>query len=150
MAIITIDEVLEHAERFEQMLADYYSGLAEHTTREGVRLLTDYMSRHRVRLKEALEKLSPEIVERIRKERIRYEPQAADCRCFEGIDLPDDATAAQVLDAAVTLDECLVRLYRQVVRQSTDPDVQDVFESLVRLEERDEIELKKIKAMDYF
>lgn len=150
MAIITIDEVLEHAERFEHMLADYYAGLAERTTCEGVRLLTDYMSRHRVRLKEALEKLSPEIVERIRKERIRYEPQAADCRCFEGINLPEDAGAAQVLDAAVTLDECLILFYRQVIAQCADPDVQDVFESLVRCEQRDEIELKKIKAMDYF
>lgn len=62
MAIITIDEVLEHAEKFEQMPADYYAGLAEHT----------------------------------------------------------------------------------------DPDVRDVFESLVRSEQRDEIELKKIEAMDYF
>ena len=60
------------------------------------------------------------------------------------------ATAADVLDMAVTFDECLVRLYRQVLRQELDEEVTAVFESLLHAEERDEIELKKIKAMDYF
>jgi len=150
MAIVTIDDVLKHAEKFEEMLAGFYGRLAERTTREGVRLLTDYMSRIRVRLKQGLQRLSPEIIERVRRERLRYEPQAADCRCFEGIELPAGASAAAVLDAAVTFDECLVRLYWQVLRQTADPDIRDVFESLVSAEERDEIELKKIRATDYF
>jgi len=55
-----------------------------------------------------------------------------------------------VLDAAVTFDECLVRLYRQAARQSADAEVRALFEGLIRAEQRDEIELKKIKAMDYF
>ncbi len=55
-----------------------------------------------------------------------------------------------VLDAAVILDECLVRLYRQVLQQPVDEEIRELFESLVRAEQRDEIELKKIKAMDYF
>ena len=148
--MLTVADVLEHAEAFEEMLASYYENLAEHTLREGVRLLTDYMGRHRIRIAAALEELPHDIVEHIRTAPIRYEPQAADCRCFEGMDLPPDATAAQVLDAAVTLDECLIRLYRQAGRQSEDQEVKEFFASLIRAEERDEIQLKKIKAMDYF
>ena len=150
MPVVTVADVLRHAEQFERMLADYYRHLAEETPREGVRLLTDYMSRHRARLTGALARLDPDQVRRIREEPIRYEPQAADCRCFEGVDLPAEATAGQVLDIAVTLDECLVRLYRQAARQSADLEVRALFESLIRAEQRDEIELKKIKAMDYF
>jgi rubrerythrin len=150
MAVITIADVLRRAEEFEGRLAAYYKRLSEHTTREGVQMLTDYMSRHRVRIGERLDKLSPDEVRRICSTPLRYEPQAADCRCFEGIDLPPDATSAQVLDTAVTLDECLVNLYRQVVQQPVDEEVRELFESLIRTEERDEIELKKIKAMDYF
>ena len=55
MAVITIEDVLKHAERFEQMLADYYADLSKHSCREGVRLLTNYMSRHRKRIADALE-----------------------------------------------------------------------------------------------
>ncbi len=150
MAIITIKDVLEHAERFEQMLADFYADLSEHSGREGVRLLTDYMSRHRKRIADALERRSPEQVQRICSTPLKYEPHAADCNCFDRINLPDNASAAMVLDAAVTLDECLVSLYRQVLQQSVDEGIRELFESLVRVEQSDEIELKKIKAMDYF
>jgi hypothetical protein len=108
------------------------------------------MSRHRIRLHEALSSISPRQIKRVRATRLRYEPQAADCRCFEGITLPPNATAEQVLDAALVFDECLVRLYRQVLRQEVDQEVRELFESLLRAEQRDEVELKKIKAMDYF
>ena len=57
---------------------------------------------------------------------------------------------AALLDVAVILDECPVSLYRQVLPQPVDEEIREFFESLVRSEERDEIELKKIKAMDYF
>ncbi len=150
MAIITIEDVLKHAEHFEQMLADFYTNISEQSHREGVRLLTNYMGRHRKHITEALEKLSPEQVHRICSDPLRYEPHAADCTCFDRIDLPDDASAEMVLDAAVTLDECLVSLYRQVLQQPVEEEIRELFESLVRAEQRDEIELKKIKAMDYF
>ncbi len=150
MAIITIADVLTHAKNFERMLSDYYAKLAEHTSREGVRLLTDYMSRHQSRIEKALATLPSEQVSKICSTHLRYEPQAADCRCFEGMELSSGATAAEVLDKAVTFDECLIKLYRQVLQQPVDQDVKDLFESLVRSEQRDEIELKKIKAMDYF
>jgi len=148
--IVTVAGVLEHAEAFGRMLADFYSRLAQDTRREGVRLLTDYMSRHRTRIREALAKLDPDEMERVRSQSIRYEPEAADCRCLDRIHLSPDATAAEALDAAVTLDGCLVNLYRQAARQTDDEEARDVFEGLIRAEERDEIELKKIKAMDYF
>ncbi len=151
MAVIAVGDVLKRASDFECMLTEYYLKLAEQTTREGVRLLTDYMGRHRRRLSEALERFPSDEYRRICALPIRYEPGAAlEEGCFETRELPPDATAAQVLDIAVELDECLLELYRHVLRQEIDPDVKDLFESLVRTEERDEIRLKKIKAMDYF
>ena len=150
MAVITIEDVLIHARNFERMLADYYAKLAEHTTRDGVRLLTEYMSRHQNRIEETLNTFSREQLKRVRSTPLRYEPQAADCRCFQDIGLAADASAAQVLDEAVVFDECLVSLYRQVLQQDVEPDIRQLFESLLCVEQRDEIELKKIKAMDYF
>ena len=150
MAVVTVADVLKRAEELERMLADYYSRLSEKATREGVRLLTDYMSRHRVRIAAALEQLDPERVRSICSAPLRYEPQPVDCPCFEGVELPPNARAAEVLDTAVTFDECLISLYRQVVRQPVGEAVKELFQDLIRAEQRDEIELKKIKAMDYF
>ena len=108
------------------------------------------MSRHRMRIHSELSKLTPLQVERICCAPLRYEPQGADTSCFEGMELSPDATAADMLDTAIAFDECLIRFYRQVIQQPVDQEIKDLFESLVRAEESSEIELKKIKAMDYF
>ena len=150
MAVITVADVLATAEDFERKLVDYYKEIAEHTSREGVRLLADYMGRHRRRLSEALDRLEPEDRARICGFPIRYEPRAPDCSRFEGRELPPDLPASAVLDIAVEIDGCLIDLYRQVLQLELDEEVRDLFESLVRAEERDAVELKKIKAMDYF
>lgn len=150
MAVVTVAQVIACAEDFEYMLAEFYANLSHQSTKEGVKLLTDYMSRHRERTHKALNKLPLKSLNRIYRTPLRYEPVAANCRCFEGVELKSQTTAAEVLDAAVKFDECLIRLYRQVVRQDVDREIKDLFESLIRWEEDDEKELKKIKAMDYF
>lgn len=150
MAVTTVACVLKRASDFECLLMSYYLGLAEQSSREGVRLLTDYVGRHRRRLSEALERFPAGEYSRISDLPIRYEPVSAECDHFRDIELRPDATAAEVLDIAIAFDECLISIYTQVTQQDVDPEVKDLFESLVHREERDEIQLKKIKALDYF
>lgn len=150
MAVTNVACVLRRAGDFEHQLMNYYLDLAEQSTREGVRLLTDYMGRHRRRLSEALERFSAEEYRRISALPLRYEPVSSECDHFEARVLPPDATATEVLDLAIEFDECLISLYRQVAQQDVEPEVKELFESLVRMEERDEVMLKKIKATHYF
>lgn len=150
MAVTNVACVLRRAGDFEHQLMTYYLDLAEQSTREGVRLLTDYMARHRRRLAEALERFPADEYRRISALPLRYEPVSAECDHFETRILPPDATAADVLDVAIELDECLIAIYRQVAQQDVEPDVKELFESLVHREERDEVLLKKIKATHYF
>jgi len=150
MPVVTIADVLDQAGRFEKMLADYYQSVAESTVSEGVRLLTDYMSRHRERMSSQLAALTPSDARRIRSTPIHFQPKAADCHCLEGVELASDAPADDVLDVAVQFDQCLIRLYRMACEQVADEQTRAFFEGLIRCEERDEIQLKKIKAMDYF
>ncbi len=150
MGFVTVDDVLRTAEGFEKKLAEYYRALCDNSTREGVRLLAGYMGRHCRRLSAALGRLDPDEREHICACPIRYEPVALDVPCFEERELRPDATAHEVLDIAIEFDECLAELYRQVLRQDLEQEVKDLFDSLVRSEERDEVVLKKIKATDYF
>ena len=150
MGAVTIAQVLQHAEKLEETLADFYRKLSCETTREDVRLLADYMSRHRIRLSDALSKIPQERVHRVCSTALPYEPVEADLRPFERPDLPPDATTAEVIDLAVQFDECLIGLYRQMAQQPVCQEAKGLFLSLVRTEERDETALKKIKAMHYF
>jgi hypothetical protein len=150
MPLITVADVLKTVEDFESRLVEYYAEISSRTTSEGVHLLADYMGRHRRRLAAALERVPEAKRTRISACHIRYQPDRPSCSCFEDKELPVDAPASEILDLAVEVDECLVTLYKQVLRQELDSEVRELFESLLHCEEWDEVELKKIKAMDYF
>ena len=150
MAVITVADVLKTVEDFESRLVEYYADISKSTTSEGVHLLADYMGRHRRRLSAALERVPEAKRERISGCHLRYEPVRPSCSCFEDRKLSSDSPASAILDLAVDVDECLIGLYRQVLQQDLDPEVRELFEALLHCEEWDEVELKKIKAMDYF
>lgn len=107
MAIITVADVLKHAEKFEEMLVEYFDKLGASAEREGVRLLTQYMSRHRLRINAAFESVPPEVVKRVCRTPLRYEPQAADCRCFVGMELPPELWSVLSPSSARFRSSCL-------------------------------------------
>ena len=150
MLAITLGEILGHVEHFEQLLADYYRNLSRKTTHEGVRLLTDYMSRHSLRIHELLERVPVDARKVICSTPIPYMPQLPGKNNIKQVNLPADPTASEVLDAAIQFDDCLVKMYQSVANQPVSQDIKDFFEGLIRNIENDEVELKKIKAMHYF
>ena len=150
MAVITVADALRRAEEFERAVASLYSNLATQAEQDGVRLLTGYMSRRRPRVPERLALLGRDRLAAISSTPLAYEPYGADCHCLDGMSPPVAGSAAEVLDMALNFNECLARFYRQVIQQVADPAVVELFESLICLEQQDEIELKKIKALDYF
>ncbi|MDH4202066.1 MAG: hypothetical protein OEV87_04165 [Phycisphaerae bacterium] len=150
MRAITIGQVLDHVEAFEDLLSTFYETFSRESSHEGVRLLTEYMSRHSHHMRDLLSKLPEEKVSHFLKVPISYQPHIPDCHCFERIEITPETEAAEVLDAAVLLDECLMQLYRQVVRQPVEEQIRELFEELILIVEQDEIQIKKIKAMNYF
>jgi rubrerythrin len=59
------------------------------------------------------------------------------------IDLQPDMTVDDVIRAALRFDHALVQLYRGLLERSVSSDVKDVFEELLRFEEREELELTR-------
>lgn len=147
MQFVNVEDVLDHAKRFEDMLVDYYGRLSDRALHEGVRMLAQHMAHRQQRIIRALNTFTPEQLNEIHRTPVRYEPEAADCNCFRGRELPADATTGEVLEIALAFDECLARFYRQILRQELSEEVRDLFDSLLRLEEGDEIQLKKIQAV---
>ena len=115
MRVVTIGQVLEHVGEFEDLLEKFYDIHSRENPHEGVRLLTDYMSRHSHHIRGFLNDVPVDQRNHLLTFQISYEPHVPGCHCFEEIDLPPDAAAPQLLDAAVLLDECLVQLYRQIL-----------------------------------
>ncbi|MHC5089629.1 MAG: hypothetical protein ACYSOF_02165 [Planctomycetota bacterium] len=150
MLAVTLGEILKYVETFEELLKNFYAKLSEESTHEGVRLLTNYMSRHSHRINELLEQLPPDSKKTICSAPIPYMPEIPGESIIKQFHLPSDPTGAEVLDAAINFDECLLKMYHSTADQPVSQEIKDFFDCLIRDIETDEIQLKKIKAMNYF
>ncbi|HEB10900.1 MAG TPA: hypothetical protein ENI06_06770 [Spirochaetales bacterium] len=151
MAIISIEDLLNRAREFEERLEKYYASIRDESQDNGVRLLTYYLSRHRRHLEEALSDYSPEELSRIGRVKLKYDIEFYPEKVFHLMKTPpQEVKGRELLEAAVGYDTELVDLYKKILQQPLSTEAAVLIESLIRLEERDIIMLKKMIAMNYF
>ncbi|HEG42519.1 MAG TPA: hypothetical protein ENH94_00570 [Phycisphaerales bacterium] len=146
MVTVTVRQIIDKVDRFEAKVARFYDNLSRESNVEAVRLLSDYVSRHRVRTKEAFSRLPEDEQKHIYSIIMKYEPLMPGEHCFDDVELSEDATVAEVLETVRRFDECIAQMYRQIVLKPVHHEVKDIFEKLIEWEENDEVELKKLEA----
>lgn len=152
MAIVTVGDLLDKAEAYEQRLETYYAAIRDESQDNGVRLLTYYLSKHRRHLRRALADLDKREVKRIRRIELKYaDDLGLDKEPRPMATPPTEVKGEELLDAAVDHDTMLIGVYRRVLNeQGLIAQAQAFFEALVRVEERDIVMLKKMLAVHYF
>lgn len=150
MAIVSIGDLLDRAGASEERLEKYYAALRDASKDDGVRLLTYYLSRHRRHLQEVLKDFSAGEIERIRSVRLKYDIEFHPEKEFHLIETSREVKGQALLEAAAGYDAELISLYQKILRQPLNPEATAFVESLIRVEERDIVMLKKMLAMHYF
>lgn len=151
MSIVTIEEIFQRVEKFENSLEAYYARIRDESEDNGVRLLTFYLARHRQHLQKVLADLETGDVELIKKVKLKYDvgfPPGKDVTLMEVE--PGDMKAKQLLEASAEYDQALIDLYKSILSQPLGAKATVLFESLVKVEERDIVMIKKMIAMNYF
>ena len=151
MAAVTVGEVIDRIEDFESRLESFYADLRDRVTLDGVRMLVHYLARHRRHLPNAMESFSAAQIQRMRKIPIKYDDaEFARGACFEHKDLPSSIGGQELLDVAIEFVEALIHFYGHFADQPVGDEAAGLLRALLRIEESHIVELKKIKAMDYF
>jgi len=151
MAIINIGDLLNRAISYEDRLEKYYAEIRDRSKNNGTRLLSYYFSRHRRHLKQALNELTPDQIQRIRKVKLKYDIEFNPEKVFKIIDIsPEEVKGNNLLEAGVKYNTALIELYKKILQQPLIREVSIFFESLIRVEERDIVMMKKMIAMNYF
>ncbi|MHC4247667.1 MAG: ferritin family protein [Planctomycetota bacterium] len=151
MTVLNLGEILDRAQDYECLLESYYADLRDRATRDGTRLLTYYLARHRRHLLAALRTFSSSDLVSVQRTPFKYNGPGLPLEAnLEERKLPADAKAEQLLDAAIELVEALASVYRWVAEQDLGTKPTSLFRSLLKMEETHVVELKKIRAMDYF
>lgn len=136
-----IRNTLAQVREFHGQLAEYYSQLSDKATQQRIQMLLDYMSSHEQNLQISF---------------AAYEKGASrqvldtwvDCsRCDEILTICEqtqitpDLSLDSVVKAAMDVDRCLLRFYREIAGNAKSETARDVFGNLIDMEEA---ELRKL------
>jgi hypothetical protein len=151
MALMSVAKFLEKVRETEKSMSDYYCRINNATKKEGVRLLTDYLCRHRNRLEEAMSELDDATAGHLNKIMLKCPVDFAwidrNTRFKTGA---TEIDGRDLLDIAVQFDTGLIGMYRQVSELPLIEEALAFFNSLIKIEEKDIVMLKKITATNYY
>jgi hypothetical protein len=103
----------------------------------------EYLSRHEAHLDVCLAQFEEHTSAAILDTWIQYVPELDELAGLAEISLGPAMSIEQVVDLALSLDETLVGFYAQLRDQSDSAEVRELFEGMLRLEQVDEITLRK-------
>lgn len=143
MAFETTKDVLDHAREFHIQLSDFYSLLSRKSEKQRIKLLLDYMSQHEKYLEETLARYEEEVSGKLLNTWFQYPPpkEILDTCRKVSISKTDDLTVDDVIEMAVKLDQCLIDLYKEMIKNSETDEMREVFSNLMEMEKRQELEL---------
>ena len=151
MTILSVGELIKRAKKFEIRIEKYYAAIRDETEDSGVKLLTYYLCRHRRHIRHALEDFDSREVAKICAELLMYAVEFKPEKKFHVLNIkPHDIKGHELIECAITYNEDLIKLYKNIIKQPISKEAKLFFESLVCIEEKDIVMLKKMLAMHYF
>lgn len=137
MTTLRTRDVIDQAHAFHAQLAGYFAGLSDAADNERVRLLYSYLSQHEQLLSQILARYQGDAPARLLDAWLQNVPDERALHACAVLDLRPDADPDDVVQASLSYDDCLIELYRAMQEASTQPEVRELFENLLALEENE-------------
>ena len=151
MSIVTIDELFQRAQNFEEKLEGFYERIRDESEDNGVRLVTYYLARNRRHLQRVLDDFKPDDVAKVKNVKLKYDIEFSPDKVLNVTAIePQSIKAHHLLEIAADYDTALIELYKSILKQPIGEISSSLIESLLKVEERDVVMIKKMIAMDYF
>jgi rubrerythrin len=143
MAFEQVRDILDQARAVHKRMSEEYHLLGDVAERPRVKMLLDYLSRHERHLDEVLGKYEDSVSKKILDCWFNYTPERISDDFMDCCDLTPDMSLDEVIHRAARVDECLLKLYSEMVKRAPRDDVRTVFQTLLEMERREELELMR-------
>jgi rubrerythrin len=136
MSYKQVHEVLERVKLFYQQLSDYYEDLSDDLPEDDqVHRLLEYMGRHEKAFNRTLAKYERDAAEGVLNTWLQYAPDERTWRALQHAEIRPDMSLDEVMEQALDVDQDLRDMYRQLADESSVPRVQELFQSLLEMQE---------------
>lgn len=130
-------DVLDQVRDFHRQVSELYHRLADEAGKERIKMLLDYMSRHEQNMEESLKEYEDEASEMILNTWFQFVPDDSILKSVQDIQLQPDMSVEDVISLALRLDDILIDLYKRMVEEAEIPEVQEVFQNLLEMENQE-------------
>ena len=138
MAYETVKDLLEHARSFHALLSEWYRARGREAEGGRVRMLLEYLAQREGQLADHLEAFEATASKTSLNTWFTFTgAEALDQRLKEAR-IAEDASLDDVVQAVLQLDETIAELYRFLAAESPSEELREVFQSLLREEEKEE------------
>ncbi len=145
-----VRDLLDHARLFHKHLSEFYADLASHEEAERVKLLLEHLGRHEKHLEESLAEYEDEASRQVLDSWFQFTHDESTLKIPESMEIKPHMTIADVIRIGLALDNRLIEVYEESAQSAEVPEVREVFENLLEMEEEEKHTLMRaaLESMD--
>lgn len=133
-----VRDILDHAREFHKKLHEFYQQLASQEKAARIKLLLEYLDGHEKLLEQGIANFEQSASEQILDTWFQFTQDDEILKLPETLQLKSYMSVEEVIRMGLELDDRLIKLYKDAVENSEVPEVQDVFNNLLAMEQQEE------------
>ncbi len=137
-------QIIESARAFHQRASRFYEELKDKSEGTRVKMLLDYLVRHEAHLEKALANYSEEVRTKALDAWYQYAQEHCLLQPFDVSQYPANMTTEDVMKIGLNIDSCLIASYKGMAEAATIPEVREIFENLLLMEEQQKHKLARV------
>ncbi len=130
-----IREILDQVCEMHEGMSSCFRSIQEQTDDSRLSLLTNYMAEHEAKFRETLASYEADATKALLDTWLQFGNEEEILKRIEHISFDGLRTPEQLLQTALQIQRDLVQLYRELAEATSVPEVQDLFNNLITLEE---------------
>ncbi len=133
-----VRDILDHAREFHKKLHEFYQQLANQEESARIKLLLEYLGGHESFLEQGIANFEESASEQILDTWFQFTQDEALLQLPEKLDLKPHMPVEEVIRIGLELDDRLIKLYKDALENSDVPEVQQVFDNLLAMEQQEQ------------
>jgi hypothetical protein len=142
-----VKDVLEYGQKTHADLQSFYRSINDEKQQTRVQMLLDYLSQHEQHLEEALADFEGEAKKQILETWLQYKPSINIEKLIGDQSIQPNMPMDEVTKIAIDFDNALIELYRESAAAIDVPQVKQVFENLLEMENHEKLRFVRDAGM---
>ena len=141
MASETVKDIIMRVRGLHNQLSWFYEAMGDGASKQRVKLLLQYVSRHERNLETALRQYQEQANQSVLNTWYKASPGNEIAKDISDLKITPEMTTEEVISLVLAADRKLVNQFRQLSENAASEDVRELFQKLIAIEEREEHQL---------